>query len=190
MLVFRYFQFLLFLLLALLLYVISLKFINTTWHDLVHFLIFPIVFGLVNYAFIKLILSYIKYYNNLLIVYKGQLIVIQSSLFFKDNIEFIDINKITKLDTYCRGLIPNVLWYGNLVVEQQRDEPRLFHFVPELNKALHILKKEKQRTIEERKERYMVQDEKDKNKNSVIKKNTFENTLKKIKKTIKTIKNK
>ncbi|MBT3726890.1 hypothetical protein HOG21_04230 [bacterium] len=76
---------------------------------MVHFLIFPIVFGLVNYAFIKLILSYIKYYNNLLIVYKGQLIVIQSSLFFKDNIEFIDINKITKLDTYCRGLIPNVL---------------------------------------------------------------------------------
>jgi hypothetical protein len=43
-----------------------------------------------------------------------------------------------------------------LVVEQQRDEPRIFHFVPDLFKALQILKEEKQKTIEERKQRYVV----------------------------------
>lgn len=159
MLLFRYLQFFVFLFLAFLLFMVSLKFINTTWHDFVHFLVFPIVFVLVNYAFIKLILSYIKYYNNLLIIHNWQLIVIQSSLFFKDNIEFIDINKITKLDTYCNWFIPNALWYWNLVVEQQRDEPRLFHYVPNLYKALQILKEEKQKTIEERKERYMITEE-------------------------------
>ena len=137
-------------------YYISTHFINTVWHDLVHILIFPFIFIVINYAFIKLILGYIKFYNNLLIINEWQLIVIKSSLFFKDDIEFIDINKITKLDTYCRWLIPNVLWYWNLVVEQQRDEPRIFHFVPDLFKALQILKEEKQKTIEERKQRYVV----------------------------------
>ncbi len=158
-LVFRYLQFALYSFVAIVLFYFSLKLVNTVWHDLVHFLFYPTVFLLINYAFIKLVLSYIKYYNNLLIIHNWQLIVIQSSLFFKDDIEFIDINKITKLDTYCRWLVPNLLWYGNLVVEQQRDEPRLFHFVPELYKALHILKEEKQRTIEERKERYMISEE-------------------------------
>lgn len=129
---------------------------DTVWHELVNYFLFPLTFLFVNYAFIKLILWYIKFYNDLLIIYDWQLIVIKSSLFFVDNIEFIDINKITKSDTYCRGLIPNILWFWNLVVEQQRDEVRTFHFVSEPFTALQILNEEKQKTIEDRKKRYIV----------------------------------
>ena len=156
MLLFKYLKFFLFLLLTFIVYFISLQFIDTVWHEFVHIFLFPLTFILINYAFIKLLLWYIKFYNDLLIIYDGHLIVIKSSLFFKDNIEFIDINKITKLDTYCRWLVPNALWFWNLVAEQQRDEVRTFHFVPEPFNALQLLNEEKQKTIEERKNRYVV----------------------------------
>jgi len=133
---------------------------DTLWDDLIHFLLFPIILFLVNYAFIKLILWYIKFYNDLLIINKWELIVIKSSLFFKDNIEFIEINKITKLDTYCKWFIPNIFWFWNLVAEQQRDEVRTFHFVPKPFKALQILNEEKQKINEDMKKRYLVDETK------------------------------
>lgn len=152
---FKYIKSLFFLIFALLLLYAAISYRNIIWEELMHIFIYPTVFILVNYAFIKLILWYIKFYNDLLIIYNWHLIVIKSSLFFKDDIEFIDINKITKLDTYCRWLIPNMLGYGNLVVEQQRDEARIFHFVPDLFKAIQILKNAKQITIDERKNTYV-----------------------------------
>jgi len=115
----------------------------TVWDELIHYLIFPLILVLVNYAFIKLVLWYIKFYNDLLIIHEWHLIVIKSSLLFKDNIEFIDVNKITKLDTYCSWLTPNILSFWNLVIEQQRDELRKFHFVPYPFKALKLLQDEK-----------------------------------------------
>jgi len=133
---------------------------DTIGHELIHFFLFPTIFFLVNYAFIKLILWYIKFYNDLLIIYKWELIVIKSSLLFRDNIEFIDINKITKLDTYCRWFVPNILWFWNLVAEQQRDEVRTFHFVPEPFKALQIINEEKQKVMEDMKKRYIVSESK------------------------------
>lgn len=154
-LVFRYLKFWFFILLSFSLYKISILYNEKIWHEVVHYLLFPVIFILINYAFIKLILRYIKFYNDLLIIHNWQLIVIKSSLFFKDNIEFIDINKITKLDTYCKWFIPNLFWYWNLVAEQQRDEVRKFHFVSEPFKALQILKEEKQNTIDERKNTYI-----------------------------------
>lgn len=154
-LLFKYLKSMFFLLAAFVLFYFSLKYKLVIWEELTYIFIFPLVFLLVNYAFIKLVLWYIKFYNNLLIIYNWQLIVIQSSLFFKDDIEFIDINKITKLDTYCRWLIPNVFSYWNLVAEQQRDEVREFIFVPEPFIALQLLKEERQRTIDDRKNTYV-----------------------------------
>lgn len=145
---FRYLKFILFLSLTLFLFYISMIFVDTVWHELIYIFFFPWIFILVNYAFIKLILGYIKYYNDILIIHKWQLIVIKSSLFFLDNIEFIDINKVTKLDTYCKWFIPNFLSYGNLVVEQQREQVRTFHFIDKPFEVLQILQDEKKRTTE------------------------------------------
>lgn len=152
---FRYLKFFLFLFISVFLYFICLKLKWTIWHELLYYVFFPLIFFLINYIFIKLILWYIKFYNDLLIIHKWQLIVIKSSLFFKDNIEFIDINKVTKLDTFCTWFVSNLIWYWNLVVEQQRDEVRKFHFIPNPFKALQLLKDEKQRTIDERKNTYI-----------------------------------
>ena len=149
LILFRYLKLVVFLIIAAILYYISLKFVDTIWYEINHYLLFPLIFLLVNYAFIKLALGYIKYYNDLLVIHKWHLIVIKSSLIYKDNIEFIDINKITKFDTYCNWIIPNFVWFWNLVAEQQRDEVRTFHFVPEPFKALQILNDEKQKILEE-----------------------------------------
>lgn len=155
-LLFKYLRTMIFLILSWILFFIAIKFWKVLWDDIVYLLLFPSIFLLINYAFLKLILWYIKFYNDLLVIHDWQLIVIKSSLLFMDNIEFIDINKITKLDTYCRWLIPNVFSFWNLVVEQQRDKVREFYFIPEPFRALQILKDEKQKTIEARQKTYMV----------------------------------
>lgn len=143
------------LLLALIIYVVSMKFQSSISTEILHIFLYPAIFLLVNYAGFKMILWYIKYYNDLLIIYDGQLIVVRSSLLFKDYLEFIDINKITKLDMYCKWFWPNVLGFWTIVAEQQRDQVREFYFVPKPFKAIHILNEEKQRTIEERKNTYV-----------------------------------
>jgi len=122
------------------LFYISMKFRTALWDDIVMYLLFPLVFVLLNYAFIKLILSYIKYYNNLIIFHKNQIIVIKSTLIEVDNVEIIDMHKITKLDTYCKWIIPNVIWYWTLVIEQQRDKVREFWYIPKPYKAISHLK--------------------------------------------------
>ena len=146
-LAFRYLKFALLLSVTWVLYYFSIKFRDTIWEEIINIFVFPAIFFLVNYAFIKILLWYIKFYNDLLIIHDRHFIVIKSSLLFKDDIEIIDVNKITKLDTYCRWLIPNILSFWNLVVEQQRDEVREMHFVPEPFKALKLLQDEKQKIL-------------------------------------------
>lgn len=148
---FKYLKFILLLLLSLFLYYFSMKYNNTLWEEMINIFLFPSIFFLVNYAFIKLLLSYIKFYNDLVLIHDKQVIILKSSLLFKDDIEFIDVSKITKLDTYCRWLIPNILSFWNLVIEQQRDEVREMHFVPEPFRALKLLQDEKQKVIDDKK---------------------------------------
>lgn len=129
---------------AFILYLVSLKYRLALWQEILNYVFFPLIFLLINYSFIKLILSYIRFYNDLLIISDWQIIVIKASLLFVDDIEFIDISKVTKIDTYTRWILANIIWYWNLVIEQQRDQVREFHYIPEARKALHIIKSEKE----------------------------------------------
>lgn len=144
---FRFLIFFLFLFIVGALLYISIVFREPLWEDLVVYLLFPIIFILLNYAFLKLILYYIEYYNNLIILHKDQIIVIKSTLLEKDYVEMIDIHRITKLDTYCKWIIPNILWYGALVIEQQRDKVREFNYIPKPYKAINVLKESKRDLI-------------------------------------------
>ncbi len=137
--IFKYVKFSFFLLVAISFFSIWILFWEKLWYELTTYVIFPLVFISLNYAFIKLILYYIRYYNNLIILYKDQIIVIKSSLIDTDNIELIDLHKITKLDTYCNWIMPNMIWYWTLVVEQQRDKVREFWYVPKPHKAIGFL---------------------------------------------------
>lgn len=137
---FRYLKFSFFVFVSLIFYILAIRFTWTLWNDLVKNIILPLSFILLNYAFIKLILYYIAYYNNLLIFHENSIIVIKSTLLDTDNVEIIDLNKVTKIDAFATWIAANIFGYWTLVVEQQREKVREFFYVPKPYKAISHLK--------------------------------------------------
>ena len=74
----------------------------------------------------------------------------------RDDIEVIDSYRIVKVDGFSRGFFANVLWYWNLVIEQQRNDVRLFHFVPLPYKILLIIKQQREEVLADRKRKYII----------------------------------
>lgn len=110
--------------------------------DTVLYILFPIALLLVNYAFMKLILSIINYYNKLIIIVPDKLIIIDSSLVMKEDIEIVDLSKVVKVDVECHGIFAVIFGYGHLIIEQSRNEVRTLHFVSKPYDILHIIKEE------------------------------------------------
>lgn len=110
------------------------------WAEITDFFFFPLILCLLTYAFIKLVLGLIIYYNNLVIFLHDKIIILKSSLFLLDDVEIIDVSKIMKIDVQIHWFFANLLWYGNLVVEQQRDELLILRFIPSPYKALQLLR--------------------------------------------------
>lgn len=158
--VLRVLKFLFLLCLAFFLYVISWEIINN-YPDLYYlkFIFFLFVFWTLNYAFLSLILSIIEYYFDLMIVYKDQIVSIKCSLLFRDDIEIIDAYRIMKVDGYSRGLMQNIFGFGNLIIEQQKDDSKIFHFMPKPYRILLIIQKQRDNLLAERKKKYIVADE-------------------------------
>ena len=52
----------------------------------------------------------------------------------------MDLSKVVKIDVECHGLIPNMFNFGNLIIEQQKNEVRTIHFVPDPYHALRIIR--------------------------------------------------
>lgn len=134
-----------FALLALLLYYYSFKYIDvlkgTDWLNIISFLI---IFALIHYSFITFILYIIYYYNDLVIMDKDQIIILKSSLLLIDDMEIIDIYKIVKMDSFSRWFFWNVLWYWTIVIEQQKNDVRIFHYISDPHRMLDIFKKQKE----------------------------------------------
>ena len=130
-------------------------------HDLLYleYLLFLFVFVIFNYAFLKLILALIQYYNNLIIIKDDQLIILKCSLILQDDVEVIDAYRVMKMDCYARGILANVLGYGNLIVEQQKDDVRTFHFIPRPYTILKLLKDQRENVLQDRRKKYIVQEE-------------------------------
>jgi hypothetical protein len=110
----------------------------------IEYIFFSIVFLLLNYAFLNLISSIVEYYNDLIILHKDQIIILKSSLILKDDMEIIDIYKVMKIDWFKRGLLQNILWYGNIIIEQQKDDVRVFHFISNPHNILKLLRMQKE----------------------------------------------
>lgn len=151
MMFFRYLKFSFYLIIAFVFYFIAVRFWYILGDDFTHYIILPLSFIILNYAFIKLILYYIWYYNNLLIFHDSVIIVIKSTLLDTDNVEIIDLHKITKIDAYADWVIANIFWYGTLVIEQQRDTVREFWYVPKPYKAIWLLNDVKEKSLEKNK---------------------------------------
>lgn len=52
----------------------------------------------------------------------------------------MDLAKVMKIDVVCHGFFANTLGYGTLILEQQKEEVRMIHFVPKPFKVLQILR--------------------------------------------------
>lgn len=78
-----------------------------------------------------------------MILKENSVIVIKTSLIDTDNIEIIDLDKITKIDTTMTWIIPNVLAYWDLVLEQFKDRTRIFHHIYKPYKLANLIKEAK-----------------------------------------------
>ena len=104
---------------------------------------FIVVFLLLNYAFINLISSIIEYYNDLIILHKDQIIILKSSLILKDDMEIIDIHKVIKIDWFKRWIMQNILWYWDIIIEQQKNEVKVLHFISKPHNIINTLRAQK-----------------------------------------------
>ena len=94
-----------------------------------------------------------------MIIQDDHVAIIKASLILKDDIEIIDSYRVMKIDAFCRWFFSNILWYWNLVIEQQKDDVRTFHFIPDPYKVLELLREQKQNVLDERKKKYIVTDD-------------------------------
>lgn len=150
LLLFRSLKVVMYLLVAWLLYWLTIKYKDEFWPDLIHYIILPTILIIVNFGFLKLILYVIQHYNNLLIFHDDHLVVIKSSFILVDDIEILDVYKVTKIDTYSRWIMSNLFWYGTVIVEQTRNEVRQFSFIPDPKRTLWLFREQKSRIIEQR----------------------------------------
>lgn len=88
-------------------------------------------------------LDYIRYYNDLIIISWHSVIVIKTSLIDTDNVEIIDLDKITKIDTIMQWVTSNILSYWKLVLEQYRDRTRTFNHIYKPYKVANSIKEAK-----------------------------------------------
>lgn len=113
----------------------------------VRYALFFFTFVLLNYAFFKFIFWLFRYYNNVIVISHDLIAVIHCSLILEDDVELIDAARIVKVDSQAHGFFANVLWYANIVIEQQRNEVRTLHFVPHPYKFLEIIENQRQKLL-------------------------------------------
>ena len=107
------------------------------------YLSFTVVFLFLNYAFINLISSIVEYYNDLIILHEDQVILIKSSLIMKDDMEVIDIHNVIKIDWFKRWIMQNLLWYWDIIIEQQKNEVKVLHFISKPHHIINMLRAQK-----------------------------------------------
>lgn len=52
----------------------------------------------------------------------------------------MDLSKVMKIDIEKHGWFANLLGYGHLIMEQQKDDVRVIHFIPKPYKIWQILR--------------------------------------------------
>lgn len=151
-------KFILIFILACILFYIATTFRESLWEDVVSYIFFPLIFVLINYSFFRLILWLIEYYNYLFVISGDQIFVINTSLILRNDIEVIDSFKIIKLDAFSRWFFANLLLFWKITIELQTKEERVFHFIPKPYKLLDCLKAQREMVLENRKKKYIVDD--------------------------------
>lgn len=141
---------------AFILYFWAIFYYNNLWKDFVVYILLPIIWIILNYSFLKIFETFLEYYNELLIIHQDQIIIIKASLILMDDIEIIDSYRVMKFDSYADWFWANLLGYGHIVLEQQKDNVRIFHFVSNPYKIIAILKEQRDKVLDDRRKKYIV----------------------------------
>ncbi len=155
-------KFIFFLLITFFLYWIWVKYWNTISSNLksINYLIFGFCFILLNYAFLWFIIYIIEYLNKIIIITNEEIIFIRSSLLLKDDVEVLDLYRVVGIDSFSHWLLANIFNYWTVVIEQQQAEntenTKRVHFIPSPYEFISLIKEKKQKILEERKNRYIV----------------------------------
>ena len=97
---------------------------------------------ILNYSFLSFAFGLIRYYNNLIIICPEQIIIIKATLILQDKIESLDSLNIVKMDSISKWILSNIFGYGNIIIEQQNDDIRNFHFIHQPYGVIEYLKKQ------------------------------------------------
>ena len=108
---------------------------------------FLILFCIMHYAFFSLIWLFIKYFNNVIIISKDTITIIKCSLILNDDIEVIDCYRIVKVDAFIDWLMPNIFRYGEVAIEQQKNDIKVLHYIPRPYELLGIIKRQREQLL-------------------------------------------
>ena len=137
---------------------------KTFWHNTdnstAKLILFLFVYIIIFYSFINFGLWLVVFYNSLFILNNDQVYIINSSLFIRDEIEIIDVLKIIEVDKSSKWIFANLLWFWTIKIELQTKEERIFKYIPHPYKLLNKLKHQKERAVEDRKKKYIIEEEK------------------------------
>ena len=101
---------------------------NIFSHDFSNYILLPVLLFSINYIFLQLILNSIDYFGRIMLIANHAIILIHTSLLLIDDIEYMDMKSILKVDVVIHGFFPNILNYGHLLLEQ-RNEIRTIHYI-------------------------------------------------------------
>ena len=107
--------------------------------DFSNFVILPIHLITVNYIFLQLVVNSIDYFGRLMLISEHAILLIHTSLLLVDDIEFMDMKSILKVDVERHGLICNILSYWHLILEQRNDVRRV-HYIPHPYTVYQLIK--------------------------------------------------
>lgn len=119
---------------------VVIYFRSSIWDDVTILFFYPLILIFLTYTFFSLILWLIDYHNDLVIFLHDKIIILSSTLYFRDDLEIIDVSKIMKIDVQIHWFFANLLWYGKLIIEQQREDLCTLRFIPRPYKALELLR--------------------------------------------------
>ncbi|MDD5213363.1 MAG: hypothetical protein PHG82_02985 [Candidatus Gracilibacteria bacterium] len=147
-----------FLIIGLTIYYVTLNIKGNLGPDTTIYVVLPIILVIIIYSFIKIIFAFWENYNEMMIIHNDQIIMIKASLILMDDIEVIDAYRLMKIDSFADGFWANLLGYGNIVLEQQKDNVRIFHFVAKPYKILALLKDQRNKVLDDRRKKYLMKE--------------------------------
>ena len=107
--------------------------------DFTNYILLPILLISINYIFLQLILNSIDYFWRIILIGSHAIILIHTSLLLVDDIEYMDMKSILKVDVVRHGLFANIFNYGHLLLEQ-RNDIRTIHYIPSPHAVYQVVK--------------------------------------------------